>query len=147
MPMTKRSARYAGYDHLDPFGPCEMVSEAVILQRELLEICHQVLPEMARNIEAHMWLEPFGRHMCLQLRQTVYGRAEPSQVEVATYPADWWEAVKQRWAPLWATRRWPVRMTTRTVTIDRGATYPTLTVAGTPHTAVVQVLRQTKGVA
>lgn len=27
----------------------------------------------------------------------------------ARIPADWWEAVKERWAPAWALRRWPVR--------------------------------------
>ncbi len=25
------------------------------------------------------------------------------------YPRDWWEAVKERFAPAWALRRWPVR--------------------------------------
>ncbi len=25
------------------------------------------------------------------------------------YPADWWQAVKARWLPTWAMRRWPVR--------------------------------------
>lgn len=29
----------------------------------------------------------------------------------ADYPTDWWEAVKARWFPRWALRRWPVRMT------------------------------------
>lgn len=24
-------------------------------------------------------------------------------------PADWWQAVKERWFPEWALRRWPVR--------------------------------------
>lgn len=26
-------------------------------------------------------------------------------------PSDWWEAVKERWLPAWALRRWPVRYT------------------------------------
>lgn len=25
-----------------------------------------------------------------------------------TYPRDWWQAFKERWAPRWALRRWPV---------------------------------------
>lgn len=27
------------------------------------------------------------------------------------WPANWWEAVKDRWLPAWAKRRWPVRYT------------------------------------
>jgi hypothetical protein len=31
------------------------------------------------------------------------------------YPANWWEAVKERWFPVWAQARWPVRRITWTV--------------------------------
>jgi len=31
-----------------------------------------------------------------------------------SYPADWWQAVKERWFPKWAISRWPVRYTTKT---------------------------------
>ena len=27
------------------------------------------------------------------------------------YPADWWHALKERWFPLWAKKRWPVKKT------------------------------------
>jgi hypothetical protein len=29
---------------------------------------------------------------------------------VITYPRDWWEAVKSRFAPLWFIKRWPVKL-------------------------------------
>lgn len=29
-----------------------------------------------------------------------------------SYPADWWQAVKERWFPAWALRRWPVQRVT-----------------------------------
>lgn len=29
---------------------------------------------------------------------------------VLKVPADWWQAVKQRWFPKWALERWPVKM-------------------------------------
>lgn len=32
--------------------------------------------------------------------------------EPVSYPATWWEHLKQRWFPRWALRRWPVRLTT-----------------------------------
>lgn len=31
--------------------------------------------------------------------------------KLASYPRDWWQAVKQRWFPFWILRRWPVEYT------------------------------------
>jgi hypothetical protein len=41
-------------------------------------------------------------------------RADLPTVTLATqrWPADWREAVKERWAPAWALKRWPVRYNT-----------------------------------
>lgn len=33
-----------------------------------------------------------------------------SSYSPASWPADWWQAVKARWFPQWALRRWPVRL-------------------------------------
>jgi hypothetical protein len=33
--------------------------------------------------------------------------------EIVSYPADWWEAFKERWAPKWFLRRYPVRFTSK----------------------------------
>lgn len=43
---------------------------------------------------------------------------------LCSYPADWWQAVRQRWAPKWWLKRHPVQMTTKMATVK--ATYPTL---------------------
>lgn len=32
-------------------------------------------------------------------------------VQSVTYPADWWQAVKERFAPPWFLKRWPVKTT------------------------------------
>jgi hypothetical protein len=34
-----------------------------------------------------------------------------------TYPQDWWEALKERFAPTWALARWPVRYKVHTVDV------------------------------
>jgi hypothetical protein len=34
-----------------------------------------------------------------------------------SWPADWWEAVKDRWAPTWFRQRYPVRYTRFTVDV------------------------------
>jgi nuclear transport factor 2 (NTF2) superfamily protein len=47
--------------------------------------------------------------MAIRITQEVYGR-EMDRIEVR-YPADWWQAFKERWFPTWAKERWPVRET------------------------------------
>ena len=57
------------------------------------------------NISATSFLAD---EIVLRVTQEVYGR---TMEEVsAEWPADWWQAVKERWAPAWAKARWPVKM-------------------------------------
>jgi hypothetical protein len=35
-----------------------------------------------------------------------------------TYPADWWQAFKERWFPAWAKARWPVAFKTTLISFD-----------------------------
>ena len=49
------------------------------------------------------------------LRQSLYG--ETLEDVTLKYPADWIEAVKERWLPAWAKRHWPIRYTSHHVTI------------------------------
>jgi hypothetical protein len=66
------------------------------------------------------------RQLAVEIRQQVYGR----QLETitASYPADWWQALKDRWFPAWALKRWPVRLHTITLTITE--LYPKLAAPG-----------------
>ena len=51
--------------------------------------------------------DPLCQLMSVGIRQAVY--AETLERVECKYPVDWWEAVKERWLPAWAKRRWPVR--------------------------------------
>lgn len=44
--------------------------------------------------------------VALQIHQCIYGR-KVKEIE-AKYPTTWWDAVKERFAPEWFKRRWPV---------------------------------------
>ena len=48
----------------------------------------------------------------LRVKQRIFGK----QVlhEEISYPANWKEAFKERWYPVWAKDKWPVRYTTKT---------------------------------
>lgn len=51
------------------------------------------------------------------------------------YPADWLEAAKERWAPAWLRRRWPVRYTKVIRSIE--AVYPKMLIPNEKHFVVV----------
>ena len=61
------------------------------------------------RIRGHIWAQHLGTHTITW-----------------DTPADWWQAFKERWFPVWARRKWPIQRETRTYTLDVKATYPAL---------------------
>jgi len=60
-----------------------------------------------REASIEVYAESEGELMVADVRGFVLGqKAKPIQ-----YPATWWEAVKERFLPEWAKRRWPVKYT------------------------------------
>lgn len=53
----------------------------------------------------------------------LYGEKNLTEYHIK-YPADWQQAVKERFAPAWFRRRYPVRYTEHHITVD--AVYPEL---------------------
>ena len=53
-----------------------------------------------------------GRVMQITMHRTVWGKTGAGVLKVE-WPANWWQHVKQRFAPRWALRRWPVLMETQ----------------------------------
>lgn len=56
--------------------------------------------------------------------------------ETIRYPADWWQALKERWFSLWAKVRWPVRWTVHE--IDTKTLYPNFRVSMPRETHVLK---------
>lgn len=52
------------------------------------------------------------------------------EIEVQ-YPADWWQALRERWFPKWWLRRWPVQYTVRTMKAE--AVYPKVSAPNVAH--------------
>lgn len=61
-----------------------------------------------------------------QLRVYVLGEKIKSYNKRIDYPADWWEAFKERWMPRWFKRKYPVQYKLFKVDIDIVALYPEL---------------------
>lgn len=63
--------------------------------------------------DRHHWELEQREDMIARLTYEVYGRRAERTV---SWPETWWDAVKQRWFPAWALKRWPVVMHVETVT-------------------------------
>ena len=63
-----------------------------------------------------------GNEIAIRLVQPVWGREAKRQE--CKWPADWWQAFKERWFPAWAKARWPVEYHTEVMTVRE--LYPAL---------------------
>lgn len=65
-------------------------------------------------------IEAIGDNIEAFVRFTVAGERLPGKT--IEYPADWWESVKERFAPKWARAKWPVKY--KIHTIEFAVLYP-----------------------
>ena len=73
--------------------------------------------------------------MVIALTRNVWAEQKPEKF--FTYPDGWIEAVKERWAPGWFTKRYPVKFKSVTVTCD--IIYPELTASLPEEKSVVKM--------
>ncbi len=57
--------------------------------------------------EARVIIDKCTKELCMSLRLNILGR----ELDQFQYSKTWWDAVKQRWFPNWAKKRWPVQHT------------------------------------
>lgn len=77
----------------------------------------------------------FGAHWVAEWRGYIWGEQQKHYEFKA--PADWLEAVKERFFPAWALRRWPVLY--RRDVVDVKALYPELNISLPDQRCVVKV--------
>lgn len=58
-----------------------------------------------------VYVEDLGEQLIVELTRHVW--CVDHGTKCAEYPATWWDAFKQRWAPRWWLARWPVKTTRR----------------------------------
>jgi len=78
--------------------------------KHLMDVC------LLHNVDLEACVDWEVRDLVLKLRARILGER---LVEIK-YPADWWQALKDRWFPAWAKERWPVCFKT----YDIAALYP-----------------------
>ena len=94
----------------------------LVLERMKLIVLKSASTELVEEIErqalvdrvkAACSLHEFPGEVLFRFSVELWG-AEAGR-QTVSYPADWWQALKSRWFPGWATRWWPVRMEVRTI--------------------------------
>ncbi len=83
-------------------------------------------------------------YLILTIRQEIFGQRVQSITE--QWPDDWWQAVKERFAPRWFRRYWPVKY--HVLSVDVKALYPEICPPKhTPvmHMAILRGTSQNKG--
>lgn len=74
--------------------------------------------------------------LLVRLRKDVW--SERLGDETVRWPTTWWDAVKARWFPWWALRRWPAKYSHADFTVYRG--YPDLVMP--EHRSALFAIRQ-----
>ena len=74
------------------------------------------------TVDTYAHLDFMSDSLCLMIKQKIWGK-QLKKISVR-YPCDWWQAVKERFAPKWFKRRWPVEYSLTKV--DVVAFYPLL---------------------
>ena len=77
---------------------------------------------VSAEYRAHIDHDNIMRGLAYRLDRIVWANKIGEELE--SWPADWWEAVKERWFPKWALRRWPVRY--RHLSLKAYHAYPSL---------------------
>ena len=103
------------------------------ISRELVD--HFAFPPKV-DISAHDWMFD---GVAIRIIQQVYGRT--LEEVKAEYPADWWQAFKERWFPAWAKKRWPVEWVR--VRLEAKELYPKLYMPD--HKPQLQLYRHCNG--
>jgi len=84
-------------------------------------------------------VEGAAEDIIIKVKSFVYGVDEATRRVEIRYPADWWEAFKERWFPRWLLKRYPVKYHEETV--EAREIYPTVGPAIGDHRPVVRLFR------
>jgi hypothetical protein len=80
--------------------------------------------EVLRNTKVESYVDQRLRGLVIEMQAAIYGRKLGT--DQYRWPATWWDAVKERFAPHWFLKRYPVQH--RGVDVTAYHTYPTIKV-------------------
>lgn len=101
----------------------DILVEHVTLEKFKLALLTSLSPELLRDPQIHF--SALEDMLVLRIKGFVWG--EQAKRREVSYPKDWWQAFKKRWAPKWFLARWPVENTT--VVMDAKLIYPDINIS------------------
>lgn len=113
----------------------------VVLQRLQVIVQHVLVGDCAEPPLIDVLLQPAVDGMILRLTQAVAGE-ELQRIE-ANYPADWWQAFRERWLPKWWLALAPVRY--NSFELVANGLYPKLSLPNQYGSRVVLYKRESNG--
>lgn len=72
------------------------------------------------RLEPEVIIDQMGDRILYRLRADILGKRMDERTvesERVQYPCNWIEAVKERWFPKWAKKKWPVRYTVKQLSV------------------------------
>ena len=113
--------------------------DEVTLEKITFAVQACISPKLAQDFaimpEARAFMDSWLDSIIVQVRQGILSQ-KLDEITVC-YPADWWQAVKERFAPKWFLCRWPVEYN-KTV-IDVRAVYPKMAIPNETHFPLVRI--------
>ncbi len=96
-----------------PIEQFEVYCKEVVLERIKIRSQGNIDTELYRSIGARSYLQPFAMSLAMTLEAHVFAE-KPKRVQVS-YPANWVEALKDRWLPQWLKTKYPVKLERQTM--------------------------------
>ena len=105
-------------DYID----CESAPyETVTLEKVRIGLNTAISPHLLES-DVRLAEDLLTNHIMVEIRGMVWAEKESVKHQEVKYPADWWQAFKERWFRGWMRRRWPIRYCI--VSLDVRAIYP-----------------------
>lgn len=84
---------------------------SITLQKALIAACRRVDPRVAMMVRRSIIRvnDDIARDLVASLDTYMMAMLDETIEIHRQWPADWWQAFKERWLPAWAKRRWPVQ--------------------------------------
>ena len=106
--------------------------KTALLDRFKIQMSKCVCPPLQGDVEIEVLADLVANHWIAKLNYSVVGEV----LDTIRYPADWWQALKKRFAPRWFLARWPVVHTV----VEARAYYPKLALPYEKHILSFEVV-------
>ena len=108
---------------------CETI-KTIALERISFYSQHEISKALLEDKRLNIYvLDGYIDSMIIRLEAEILGKT--TKEISASYPANWWEAAKERFAPLWIKRKYPIKH--KTIKLTAKECYPLIAIPEQQH--------------